>query len=225
MENFNLHLTAHPRITAAHNLIAAMLDASLFHGNPLNIDLHNIPWRRVLDLNERALRSIVIGLGSKDDGVPRQTGFDITVSSEIMAILALANSLKDLRQRLGRIVVAYSKDKKPITAEDLKAAGAAAVLLKDALMPNLMQTLENTPALVHCGPFANIAHGNSSVLADMIAIKCCDYSPSRGGADIGARNFTSCRASGLKPCGGARHHYSRAEDAHRQVQDRPRQAA
>jgi formate--tetrahydrofolate ligase len=204
MENFNLHLTGDIHaITAAHNLIAAMIDASLYHKNPLGIDPHNIPWRRVMDLNDRALRNVVIGLGGHSDGVPRQTGFDITVASEIMAILALTTSLKDLRQRIGRMVVAYDSNKKPITAEDLQAAGAATVLLRDAIKPNLMQTLENTPAMVHCGPFANIAHGNSSVLADMIAMKCGEYviTESGFGADIGAEKFfdIKCRASGLKP--------------------------
>ncbi|HLA45724.1 MAG TPA: formate--tetrahydrofolate ligase [Aggregatilineales bacterium] len=204
MESFNLHLTGDIHaITAAHNLIAAMIDASLFHKNPLGIDVHNIPWRRVMDLNDRALRNVIIGLGEKADGVPRQTGFDITVASEIMAILALTTSLKDLRERIARIVIAYDENKNPITAEDLQAAGAATVLLRDAIKPNLMQTLENTPAMVHCGPFANIAHGNSSVLADMIAMKCTDYviTESGFGADIGAEKFFNikCRASGLKP--------------------------
>jgi formate--tetrahydrofolate ligase len=204
MENFNLHLTGDIHaITAAHNLIAAMIDNHLYHGNERQIDLHNIVWRRVLDLNDRALRNVIIGLGDKADGVPRQTGFDITVASEIMAILALTTSLDDLRVRIGRMVVAYDKDKKPITAEDLNAAGAATVLLRDAIKPTLMQTLENTPAIVHCGPFANIAHGNSSVLADMIAVKCSDYviTESGFGADIGAEKFFNikCRVSGLRP--------------------------
>ncbi len=204
MENFNLHLTGDIHaISAAHNLIAAMLDASLHHKNPLNIDPYNIPWRRVVDLNDRALRNVIIGMGAKQDGVMRETGFDITVASELMAILALTTSLKDLRERIGRMVVAYDKNKNPVTAEDLQAAGAATVLLRDAIKPNLMQTLENTPAMVHCGPFANIAHGNSSILADMIAVKCADYvvTESGFGADIGAEKFFNikCRASGLKP--------------------------
>ncbi|MBZ0280118.1 MAG: formate--tetrahydrofolate ligase [Anaerolineae bacterium] len=204
MENFNLHLTGDIHaITAAHNLIAAMIDNHLYHGNALNIDPHRVVWRRVMDLNDRALRNVVIGLGEKEDGIPRQTGFDITVASEIMAILALTTSLEDLRTRLGRMVLAYDKDKRPVTAEDLKAAGAATVLLRDAIKPTLMQTLENTPAIVHCGPFANIAHGNSSVLADMIAVKCSDYvlTESGFGADIGAEKFFNikCRASGLRP--------------------------
>jgi len=204
MESFNLHLTGDIHaITAAHNLIAALLDAHLYHGNALNIDMHNIAWRRVVDLNDRALRNVIIGLGGKMDGVPRQTGFDITVASEIMAILALTTSLKDLRVRIGRMVVAYDKQKNPITAEDIGAAGAATVLLRDAIKPNLMQTLENTPALVHCGPFANIAHGNSSVLADQMALRCGEYviTESGFGADIGAEKFFNikCRASGLSP--------------------------
>lgn len=204
MEKFNLHLTGDIHaITAAHNLIAAMIDNHLYHGNALNLDIHNIVWRRVLDLNDRVLRNVIVGLGEKADGIPRQTGFDITVASEIMAILALTTSLEDLRARIGRMVLAYDKDKKPVTAEDLKAAGAATVLLRDAIMPTLMQTLENTPAIVHCGPFANIAHGNSSVLGDMIAVKCADYvlTESGFGADIGAEKFfdIKCRASGLRP--------------------------
>jgi formyltetrahydrofolate synthetase len=210
MENFNLHLTGDIHaITAAHNLISAMLDAQIYFEyrgraeKDMNINVHNIPWRRVVDLNDRALRNVIVGLGGLLDGVPRQTGFDITVASEIMAILALTNSLEDLRARIGRMVVAYSKNKTPITADDLQAAGAATVLLKDAIMPNLMQTLENTPALVHCGPFANIAHGNSSVLADMIGSKTSDYliTESGFGAAIGAEKFFNikCRASGLVP--------------------------
>jgi formate--tetrahydrofolate ligase len=204
METFNLHLTGDIHaVGAAHNLIAAMIDASLHHGNPLNIDPRNIPWRRVVDLNDRALREVVIGLGGRADGFTRQTGFDITVASEIMAILALTTSLQDLRQRIGRMVVAYDHDKKPITAEDLQAAGAATVLMREAIKPTLMQTLENTPALVHAGPFANIAHGNSSVLADMIAVKTSDYviTESGFGADIGAEKFFNIksRVSGLKP--------------------------
>ncbi len=204
MENFNLHLTGDIHaITAAHNLISAMIDAHLHHGNALNLDPHNIPWRRVMDLNDRALRNVIVGLGKKSDGMPRQTGFDITVASEIMAILALTTSLQDMRARIGRMVVAYDKDKNPITADDLQAAGAATVLMRDAIKPTLMQTLENTPALVHAGPFANIAHGNSSILADMIALKTSDYviTESGFGADIGAEKFFNikCRYSGLKP--------------------------
>ena len=204
MENFNLHLTGDIHaITAAHNLQAAMIDNHLHQGNELNIVPHQVMWQRVVDLNDRALRNVIVGLGAKQDGVPRQTGFDIAVASELMACLALTTSLQDLRKRLGRIVVAYDESRKPVTAEDLKSAGAATVLLRDAIKPNLMQTLENTPALVHCGPFANIAHGNSSVLADLIAIKCTDYlfTESGFGADIGAEKFFNikCRYSGLTP--------------------------
>ena len=204
MENFNLHLTGDIHaISAAHNLIAAMLDAHIYHGNKLDIDIHNIAWRRVVDLNDRALRNTVIGLGKRFDGVPRETGYDITVASEIMAILALTTSLRDMRERIGKMVVAYDKSKEPVTAEDLSAAGAATVLMKDAIKPNLMQTLENTPALVHAGPFANIAHGNSSIIADLIAMKCGDYviTESGFGADIGAEKFFNIksRISGLRP--------------------------
>jgi len=204
MENFNLHLTGDIHaISAAHNLIAAMLDAHIYHGNKRHIDIHNIPWRRVVDLNDRALRHIIIGLGKRFDGVPRQSGYDITVASEIMAILALTTSLRDMRERIGKMVIAYDRDKNPVTAEDIQAAGAATVLMKDAIKPNLMQTLENTPALVHAGPFANIAHGNSSIIADMIAMKTGDYviTESGFGADIGAEKFFNIksRISGLQP--------------------------
>ena len=204
MENFNLHLTGDIHaISAAHNLIAAMLDAHIYHGNARNIDIHNIPWRRVVDLNDRALRNIIIGLGKRFDGVPRQSGYDITVASEIMAILALTTSLQDMRARIGKMVVAYDRDNNPVTAEDIRAAGAATVLMTEAIKPNLMQTLENTPALVHAGPFANIAHGNSSIIADMIAMKCGEYvvTESGFGADIGAEKFFNIksRISGLKP--------------------------
>ena len=204
MESFNLHLTGDIHaITAAHNLQAAMIDNHLHQGNKLNIVPHQIMWQRVVDLNDRALRNVIVGLGDKQDGVPRQTGFDIAVASELMACLALTTSLQDLRKRLGKIVVAYDDSRKPVTAEDLKSAGAATVLLRDAIKPNLMQTLEHTPALIHCGPFANIAHGNSSVLADLIAIKCTDYlfTEAGFGADIGAEKFFNikCRYSGLRP--------------------------
>jgi formate--tetrahydrofolate ligase len=204
MESFNLHLTGDIHaIGAAHNLIAAMLDAHIHHGNQLDLDVNNIPWRRVVDLNDRALRDVVIGLGGRGDGVPRQTGFDITVASELMAILALTTSLQDMRQRIGRVVVAYTRDKQPVTAEDIGAAGAATVLMRDAIKPTLMQTLEHTPALVHAGPFANIAHGNSSILADYIGLKTSEYliTESGFGADIGAEKFFNikCRVSGLVP--------------------------
>ena len=204
METFNLHLTGDMHaVTAAHNMLAAIIDNHLHQGNALGIDLHNITWRRVLDVNDRALRNITIGLGSKDDGIPRQTGFDITAASEVMAVLALSTSLKDLRQRLGRIVVGYTRQGEPITAEDLRAAGAMTVIMREAIKPNLLQTLENTPAIVHAGPFGNIAHGNSSVVADLIGIHTTDFLITEAGfgADIGAEKFFNikCRASGLRP--------------------------
>jgi formate--tetrahydrofolate ligase len=171
MEVLNLHLTGDMHaVTEAHNMLAAILDNHLFHGNPLGIDLNEITWRRVMDVNDRALRNIVIGLGPKGDGVTRQTGFDITAASEVMATLALSGSLADLRARLGRTVVGYTKEGSPVTAEELRAAGAMAVILREAIKPNLMQTMENTPVLVHAGPFGNIATGNSSVVADLIGI-------------------------------------------------------
>ena len=204
MELFNLHLTGDMHaVTAAHNMCSAMLDAHLFHGNESGLDMHNITWRRVLDINDRALRNIVVGLGGRLDGIPRETGFDITAASEVMATLALATSLSDLRARLGRIVVGYTKAGTPVTAEDLQAAGAMAVLLKDALKPNLMQTLEGGPALVHTGPFGNIATGNSSIVADQIGIHSGDFLVTEAGfgADMGAERFFNikCRYSGLDP--------------------------
>ncbi|MDR7522281.1 MAG: formate--tetrahydrofolate ligase [Armatimonadota bacterium] len=203
MEDFNLHFTGDIHaVSAAHNLLAAMLDAHIMHGNELGIDPYSITWPRVVDISDRALRNIIIGLGTKEDGRPRQTGFDISVASEVMAILALASDLADLRRRLGRIVVGTTEAGRPVTAEDLKAAGAMAVLLKDALMPNLIQTLENTPVIVHAGPFANIAHGNNSIVADKIALKLADYviTESGFGADCGAEKMINikCRYSGLK---------------------------
>lgn len=205
METFNLHLTGDIHaVSAANNLLAAMIDNDLMRGNPFNIDPYSITWKRVLDTNDRALRKIIIGLGGKlEGGVPRETGFDITVASEVMAILALTTSLKDMRERFGRIVVGLKNDKTPVTAEEIGAAGAMTVLMRDAIRPTIMQTLENTPALVHAGPFANVAHGNSSILADLIASKCGDYllTESGFGADIGAEKFFNikCRYSGLKP--------------------------
>ncbi len=205
METFNLHLTGDIHaVTAANNLLAAMIDNKLMRKNPLNIDPYSITWKRVMDVNDRALRNIVVGLGGKlDGGVPRETGFDISVASEVMAILALTTSLQDMRERMGKIVIGSTYDRKPVTAEEIGAAGAMTVLMKDAIRPTLMQTLENTPALVHAGPFANIAHGNSSILADLIGIKCADYlmTESGFGADIGAEKFFNikCRYSGLKP--------------------------
>src|SRR5579875_3625947 len=204
MEDFNLHLTGdNHAVGAAHNLLAAFIDNHLHHGNRLGIDPFRIEWRRVVDISDRALREIVIGLGGRENGVPRESGFDITVASEVMAILALATSLRDLRERLGRIVVAYSAAGAPITAEDLRCAGAMAVLLKDAIKPNLLQTLEGTPAMVHAGPFGNIAHGNSSVLADQIGLRLADVVVTEAGfgADLGFEKFChiKCRASGLRP--------------------------
>ncbi len=203
MEKFNLHLTGDMHaVTAAHNLLSAMLDNHLFRGNALGIDPDSITWRRVLDVNDRSLRNIVIGLG-RGDGVPRETGFDITAASEVMATLALTTSLRDLRERLGRIVVGYTKRGAPVTAEQLDTAGAMTVLLREAIKPNLLQTVENTPALVHCGPFGNIATGNSSVLADLIALRCGDFVVTEAGfgADMGAERFFNikCRASGQAP--------------------------
>ena len=204
METLNLHLTGDfHAVTAAHNLLAAMVDNHLHHGNELDIDGRNISWRRVLDVNDRALRSIVEGLGARIDGVPRQSGFDITAASEVMVVLSLASSLADLRARLGRIVVGFTTAGRPVTAEDLHAAGAMAVILKDALMPNLLQTTENTPVLVHTGPFGNIATGNSSVIADRIGIHTGDYLLTEAGfgSDMGAERFFNikCRVSGLAP--------------------------
>jgi formate--tetrahydrofolate ligase len=204
MEVLNLHLTGDMHaVTAAHNMLAAMLDNHLFQGNALGIDLNEITWRRVLDVNDRALRNIVIGLGPKADGVTRQTGFDITAASEVMATLALSSSLADLHQRLGRIVVGYTADGSPVTAEELDTAGSMAVILRDAIKPNLLQTMENTPVLVHTGPFGNIATGNSSVVADLIGIRTGDFLVTEAGfgADMGAERFFNikCRTSGLRP--------------------------
>ena len=204
METLNLHLTGDMHaVTAAHNLLTAMVDNSLHQRNPFQLDPHNITWRRVLDVNDRALRNIVVGLGSKEDGVTRQSGFDITAASEVMAVLALATSLQDLRRRLGRVVVGYTRDKEPVTAEQLQAAGAMAVIMREAIKPNLLQTLENTPVLVHAGPFGNIAHGNSSVVADLVGIHGGDFLVTEAGfgADIGAEKFFNikCRTSGLQP--------------------------
>ena len=204
MDLLNLHLTGDMHaVTAAHNMCSAALDAHLYHGNSSGLDLHNITWRRVMDVNDRALRNTVIGLGGRLDGVPRETGFDITAASEVMATLALSTSLQDLRQRLGRIVVGYTKSGQPVTAEEIQVAGAMAVILREAIKPNLMQTLENTPALVHTGPFGNIATGNSSIVADRIGIHMGDYLITEAGfgADMGAERFFNikCRASGLAP--------------------------
>ncbi|MFC6359141.1 formate--tetrahydrofolate ligase [Luteococcus peritonei] len=204
METLNLHLTGDfHAITAAHDLLSAMIDNHLHHGNELGINPWSISWRRVVDINDRALRNVIVGLGAKLDGVPRQTGFDITAASEVGVILALATDLADLRARLGRIVVGYTFEGRPVTAEDLKAAGAMAVIMREAIKPNLMQTIEHTPVLIHAGPFGNIATGNSSVIADRVGIKASDYLLTEAGfgADMGAERFfnVKCRVSGLRP--------------------------
>lgn len=204
MEDINLHFTGDIHaITTANNLISAMLDNSLQQGNPLNIDERQIVWKRVVDLNDRALRHIVVGLGGKVNGVPREDGFDIAVASEIMGILCLANDLSDLKSRVARIIVAYTRDGKPVTVEDLKATGAVTLLLKDAIKPNLVQTLDHTPVFVHGGPFANIAHGCNSVMATKLALKLAPYTVTEAGfgADLGAEKFLDikCRQAGLKP--------------------------
>lgn len=204
MEDINLHFTGDMHaIGAANNLLAAMLDNHIFQGNALGIDTRRITWRRCVDMNDRQLRNIVNGLGGRTDGVPREDGYDITVASEIMAILCLASDIIDLKERLGRIIVGYTRDEKPITAADLKAQGAMAALLKDAIKPNLVQTLEHTPAFVHGGPFANIAHGCNSVIATKLALKLADYVVTEAGfgADLGAEKFLDikCRMAGLKP--------------------------
>lgn len=204
MEDLNLHFTGDfHAVTSANNLLAAMLDNHIQQGNELGIDTRTVVWKRCLDMNDRALRNIVIGLGAKTDGFVREDHFIITVASEIMAILCLADDMKDLKQRLGRIVVAYNYEGNPVTAADLKAVGAMAALLKDALKPNLIQTLEHTPAIVHGGPFANIAHGCNSVRATKVALKMADYVITEAGfgADLGAEKFfdIKCRMAGLKP--------------------------
>jgi formate--tetrahydrofolate ligase len=204
MENLNLHLTGDfHAVTAAHNLLAAMVDNHLHHGNTLGLSLKNITWKRVLDVNDRALRNVVIGRGGEQDGVERESGFDITAASEVMALLALATSMHDLRERLARIVVGYTDDNVAVTAEQIGAAGAMAVILRDAIKPNLLQTLENTPVLIHAGPFGNIATGNSSVIADKMGIHMCDYLITEAGfgADMGAERFFNikCRVSGMVP--------------------------
>jgi formate--tetrahydrofolate ligase len=204
MEDINLHFTGDIHaVGAANNLLAAMLDNHIYQGNELNIDTRRITWRRCLDMNDRQLRNIVNGLGGRTNGVPREDGFDITVASEIMAIFCLAGDLMDLKQRLSRVIVAYTRDGKPVTAGDLKAQGALAALLKEALKPNLVQTLEHTPAFIHGGPFANIAHGCNSVVATKLALKLADYVVTEAGfgADLGAEKFIDikCRMAGLNP--------------------------
>lgn len=204
MEDINLHFTGDfHAITTAHNLISALLDNHIHQGNALNIDPRRIVWKRVLDMNDRALRDIVVGLGGKPNGVPRQDGFDITVASEIMAIFCLSKDLEDFKARVGEIIVAYKYDGSPVFAKDLQAQGAVALLMKDAVNPNLVQTLENTPALIHGGPFANIAHGCNSMLATKIALKMAEYTVTEAGfgADLGAEKFfdIKCRFGGLEP--------------------------
>ena len=204
MEDINLHFTGDfSAIALANNLLAAAIDNHISHGNELGIDIRRIQWKRVVDMNDRALRDITIGLGGTANGYPRQDGFDIVVASEVMAIFCLATSLKDLKTRLGNIIVAYTRDQKPIRASDLKVHGAMTVLLRDALAPNLVQTLENNPAFIHGGPFANIAHGCNSVIATQTALKLADYVVTEAGfgADLGAEKFVDikCRKSGLRP--------------------------
>jgi formate--tetrahydrofolate ligase len=204
MEDMNLHFTGDfHAITSAHNLLSAMIDNHIYWGNELEIDIRRIVWRRVMDMNDRALRDIVVNLGGVANGFPRQTGFDITVASEVMAILCLSKNLEDLQKRLGDIVVAYRRDKTPVYCRDIKADGAMTVLLKDAMQPNLVQTLENNPAFVHGGPFANIAHGCNSVIATTTALKLGEYVVTEAGfgADLGAEKFfdIKCRKAGLKP--------------------------
>ncbi len=204
MEEMNLHFTGDfHAITSAHNLLSALIDNHIYWGNSLDIDTRRVVWRRVMDMNDRALRDIVTSLGGVANGYPAQAGFDITVASEVMAILCLSNDLEDLQQRLGSIIVAYTRDRKPVTCKDIKADGAMTVLLKDAMQPNLVQTLENNPAFVHGGPFANIAHGCNSVVATKTALKLADYVVTEAGfgADLGAEKFMDikCRKAGLAP--------------------------
>ena len=204
MTDINLHFTGDfAAVAAANNLLAALIDNHLHQGNALRIDPRTVTWKRVIDLNDRALRDVVVGLGGVSNGYPREDGFDIVVASEVMAIFCLAESLADLKKRLGDIVIGYNRDKRPVTARDLKAHGAMTVLLRDALAPNLVQTLEHTPAMIHGGPFANIAHGCNSVMATRTALKLADYVVTEAGfgADLGAEKFVDikCRASGLRP--------------------------
>jgi formyltetrahydrofolate synthetase len=228
MEDLNLHFTGDIHaIGAANNLLAAMLDASILHGNPHKIDQLRIDWRRAVDMNDRALRQITLGLGGRANGYPRESGFDITAASEVMAIMAVARDLHDLRRRLGAITAAHSFDGgRPVTAEDLGAAGAMAVLLKDALKPNLIQTLEGQPCLMHCGPFANIAHGNNSLVADLIGLKTADYvvTESGFGSDMGMEKFFDivCRFGNLKPSAVVLVTTARAIKHHGGVEDDPR---
>jgi formate--tetrahydrofolate ligase len=228
MEDLNLHFTGDIHaIGAANNLLAAMIDASILHGNPHKIDALRIGWRRAVDMNDRALRQIAVGLGGRANGYPRETGFDITAASEVMAILAVSRDLQDLRKRIGRITAAYSFDgAKAITAEDLGAAGAMTVLLKDAIKPNLVQTLEGQPVLMHCGPFANIAHGNNSLIADLIGMKLGDYvvTESGFGSDMGMEKFFDivCRFGKLTPSAAVLVSTVRAIKHHSGIADDPR---
>ncbi len=204
MEDLNLHFTGDLHaITAANNLLAAMIDAHVLHGNEVGLDPLSISWRRCLDMNDRSLRNVLTGLGGRANGIPRETGFDITAASEIMALVAVARDLADLRRRLGSITVGQSVEGKPVTAEDIRAAGSLAVLLKDAIKPNLVQTLEGQPAFVHCGPFANIAHGNNSLVADRVALKLGEYVVTESGfaSDMGMEKFfdITCRIGDLRP--------------------------
>jgi formate--tetrahydrofolate ligase len=228
MEDLNLHFTGDIHaIGAANNLLAAMIDASILHGNPHRIDALRIGWRRAVDMNDRALRQIAVGLGGRANGYPRETGFDITAASEVMAILAVARDLQDLRRRIANITAAYSYDgAKPISAEDLGAAGAMTVLLKDAIKPNLVQTLEGQPVLMHCGPFANIAHGNNSLIADLIGMKLGDYvvTESGFGSDMGMEKFFDivCRFGKLTPSAAVLVTTVRAIKHHSGIEDDPR---
>jgi formate--tetrahydrofolate ligase len=225
MEDLNLHFTGDIHaIGAANNLLAAILDASILHGNPHHIDALQVTWKRAVDMNDRALRQVALGLGGRANGYPRETGFDITAASEVMAILAVARDLQDLRRRMGRITAAYTRDGTPVTAEDLGAAGAMTVLLKDAIKPNLIQTLEGQPCLMHAGPFANIAHGNSSLIADLLGLKLGEYvvTESGFGSDMGMEKFIDivCRAGGIVPSAivmvatvrALKHHGGRMDD-------------
>jgi formate--tetrahydrofolate ligase len=228
MEDLNLHFTGDIHaIGAANNLLAAMIDASILHGNPHKIDALRVGWRRAVDMNDRALRQILVGLGGRPNGYPRETGFDITAASEVMAIMAVSRDLHDLRRRIARITAAYSYDGgKPVTAEDLGAAGAMTVLLRDALKPNLVQTLEGQPVMIHCGPFANIAHGNNSLVADLVAMKLGDYvvTESGFGSDMGMEKFFDivCRFGGLIPSAAVLVTTVRAIKHHGGVADDPR---
>jgi formate--tetrahydrofolate ligase len=236
MEDLNLHFTGDIHaIGAANNLLAALLDASILHGNPHKIDALRVTWKRAVDMNDRALREVALGLGGPANGYPRESGFDITAASEVMAILAVARDIQDLRKRLGKVTAAYSHEGEPVTADDLGAAGAMTVLLKDAIKPNLIQTLEGQPCLMHAGPFANIAHGNSSLIADLLGLKLGDYvvTESGFGSDMGMEKFIDivCRAGGIRPSAvvlvatvRALKHHGRLDEAEGASKTRARQA-